>query len=96
MALPGEGRRRRSVLIIVENLPVPFDRRVWNEAVTLVGDARSALGVRIVGVLDGRGLAGDECVLAVVNGMGKGIGKTEISSVGNAAIDGERASVIEA
>ncbi len=26
------GRRGRRVLIIVENLPVPFDRRVWNEA----------------------------------------------------------------
>ncbi|MEO1456552.1 MAG: glycosyltransferase family 4 protein [Pseudomonadota bacterium] len=31
-ALPGAGRR---VLIIVENLPVPFDRRVWSEATTL-------------------------------------------------------------
>jgi glycosyltransferase involved in cell wall biosynthesis len=30
---PGEGRR---VLIVVENLPVPFDRRVWTEATTLV------------------------------------------------------------
>lgn len=29
-----EGKPRR-VLIIVENLPVPFDRRVWNEATTL-------------------------------------------------------------
>lgn len=27
--------RARSVLIIVENLPVPFDRRVWQEAMTL-------------------------------------------------------------
>jgi glycosyltransferase involved in cell wall biosynthesis len=27
--------RPRHVLIIVENLPVPFDRRVWNEATTL-------------------------------------------------------------
>jgi glycosyltransferase involved in cell wall biosynthesis len=27
---------RRKVLIIVENLPVPFDKRVWNEATTLV------------------------------------------------------------
>lgn len=27
--------RRRKVLIIVENLPVPFDRRVWHEATTL-------------------------------------------------------------
>ena len=30
--MPGEKRR---VLIIVENLPVPFDRRVWSEATTL-------------------------------------------------------------
>ena len=26
---------RRRVLIIVENLPSPFDRRVWQEATTL-------------------------------------------------------------
>ncbi|QKT02454.1 glycosyltransferase family 4 protein [Ectothiorhodospiraceae bacterium 2226] len=32
MASAGNGRR---VLIIVENLPVPFDRRVWQEARTL-------------------------------------------------------------
>jgi len=32
MVSPGKGRR---VLIIVENLPVPFDRRVWQEATTL-------------------------------------------------------------
>lgn len=29
------GSVRRRVLIIVENLPVPFDRRVWSEATTL-------------------------------------------------------------
>ncbi|MCK1636931.1 glycosyltransferase family 4 protein [Bradyrhizobium sp. 157] len=29
------GSARRRVLIIVENLPVPFDRRVWSEASTL-------------------------------------------------------------
>ncbi|MBS0472162.1 MAG: glycosyltransferase family 4 protein [Proteobacteria bacterium] len=32
-ASTGEGQRK--VLIIVENLPVPFDRRVWHEATTL-------------------------------------------------------------
>jgi glycosyltransferase involved in cell wall biosynthesis len=31
-----ERRSRRRVLIIVQNLPVPFDRRVWQEAKTLV------------------------------------------------------------
>ncbi len=28
--------RQRRILIIVENLPVPFDKRVWNEATALV------------------------------------------------------------
>ena len=36
-AKPRAGRPRR-VLIIVENLPVPFDRRVWSEATTLRQD----------------------------------------------------------
>jgi glycosyltransferase involved in cell wall biosynthesis len=31
----GKTRRRNRVLIIVENLPCPFDRRVWQEARTL-------------------------------------------------------------
>jgi glycosyltransferase involved in cell wall biosynthesis len=36
MLVRPEGRTRR-VLIIVENLPCPFDRRVWQEARTLTG-----------------------------------------------------------
>lgn len=36
VAAPGRPGAGRSVLIIVENLPVPFDRRVWLEATTLV------------------------------------------------------------
>jgi len=35
MALAGKFSKQRRILIIVENLPVPFDRRVWNEATTL-------------------------------------------------------------
>jgi glycosyltransferase involved in cell wall biosynthesis len=35
MASTGDPARPRRVLIIVENLPVPFDRRVWLEATTL-------------------------------------------------------------
>ncbi len=31
----GDAQSARKVLIIVENLPVPFDRRVWHEATTL-------------------------------------------------------------
>ncbi len=37
MASPGNMASRRRILMIVENLPVPFDRRVWNEATALVG-----------------------------------------------------------
>ena len=37
--------RRKSILIIVENLPVPFDRRVWAEATTL---ARAGYEVSII------------------------------------------------
>src|SRR5258705_11533324 len=32
---PGPAERPRRVLILVENLPVPFDRRVWQEATAL-------------------------------------------------------------
>jgi glycosyltransferase involved in cell wall biosynthesis len=39
------GSARRRVLIIVENLPVPFDRRVWSEATTL---SRHGYGVTII------------------------------------------------
>lgn len=34
----GQGDHARRVLIVVENLPVPLDRRVWLEATTLVAD----------------------------------------------------------
>lgn len=39
-----EGKKRR-VLIVVENLPVPFDRRVWAEATTL---ARAGYEVSVI------------------------------------------------
>jgi len=37
--------KARRVLIIVENLPVPFDKRVWNEATAL---ARAGYGVTVI------------------------------------------------
>src|SRR5512134_1831950 len=40
-ALPGS---RRRVLIVVENLPLPFDRRVWQEALPL-RDARYEVSI---------------------------------------------------
>ena len=36
--------RQLRVLIIVENLPVPFDRRVWSEATTLRDAGHSVYG----------------------------------------------------
>ncbi|NTY61056.1 glycosyltransferase family 4 protein [Mycolicibacterium sphagni] len=33
--MPAKSDRQKRVLILVENLPVPFDRRVWQEATTL-------------------------------------------------------------
>lgn len=38
-------REQRNVLIIVQNLPVPFDRRVWQEATSL---RRAGFGVAVV------------------------------------------------
>src|SRR5580658_10075418 len=35
MASIGKPKSKPRVLIIVENLPVPFDRRVWSEATAL-------------------------------------------------------------
>ena len=44
MASAGSARPRR-VLIVVQNLPVPFDRRVWLEATTL---ARAGYQVSVI------------------------------------------------
>jgi len=38
-------RSAGNILIIVQNLPVPFDRRVWQEANTL---RRSGFGVAVI------------------------------------------------
>jgi glycosyltransferase involved in cell wall biosynthesis len=38
-------RRQKRILMLVENLPVPFDRRMWMEATTLVG---AGYGVSII------------------------------------------------
>src|SRR5262245_7047815 len=44
VTMASAGRRRR-VLIVVQNLPVPFDRRVWLEATTL---ARAGYQVSVI------------------------------------------------
>jgi glycosyltransferase involved in cell wall biosynthesis len=53
MASPGR------VLIVVENLPVPFDRRVWMEATTL---ARAGYDVTVISP-KGKGFRGDHEVI---------------------------------
>jgi glycosyltransferase involved in cell wall biosynthesis len=45
MASAGDTPIGKRILIIVENLPVPFDRRVWNEATTL---ARAGYEVSVI------------------------------------------------
>ena len=36
--------RRRRVLILSQNLPLPFDRRVWQEATELVNERLYGVG----------------------------------------------------
>jgi glycosyltransferase involved in cell wall biosynthesis len=47
----------RNILIIVQNLPVPFDRRVWQEATSL---RRNGFGVAVVCPKKGKCTASDE------------------------------------
>ncbi len=53
----------RKILIIVENLPVPFDRRVWQESLALVG---AGAEVSVI-CPKGRGYETDEEVIEGVN-----------------------------
>src|SRR5664280_1279553 len=56
-------RRLRRVLIIVENLPVPFDRRVWSEATTL---QKAGYSVSVI-CPKGRGYEASEETLEGIN-----------------------------
>jgi len=67
-----------------------------DEAVALVGDAGAAFGIGLVGVLHRGRFAGDEGVLAIVDGVGVGVGEAEIGSTGHAAVDGESCAVVNA
>ena len=42
-------KQERKILIIVENLPVPFDTRVWQEATTLVKNGYTVSVISPVG-----------------------------------------------
>ncbi len=59
MGLTGRSREKRRILIIVQNLPVPFDRRVWQEARTL---SRAGYQVSVI-CPKGRGYERSEEVL---------------------------------
>ena len=65
-----------------------------DEAAALVGNAGTAFGIRLVGILDGGGRAGDEGVLTVVDGARVGVGEAEISTAGHAAVDGDGCAVV--
>jgi len=67
-----------------------------DEALALVGDAGTALGVGLVGILDGGGCAGDESVLTIVDGVSVGVREAQISSTSHAAVDGESGAIVEA
>ena len=56
---PGVTRRQKRVLILVENLPVPFDRRVWLEATTL---QQHGYAVSVICPTGDRYPAGHECL----------------------------------
>ncbi len=67
-----------------------------DQSMALVGGTRATFGGGGVGVLDGCGLAGYERVLAVVDGVGEGVGEAQVSPASYAAIDGECGAVVDA
>jgi hypothetical protein len=52
-----------------------LEREGGDEEAALVGDAGAAFGVGLVRILNGGGLAGDQSVLAVIDGAGVGVGE---------------------
>jgi len=67
-----------------------------DHAMALVGHAGPALGSGTLGILHGRGLAGDKGVLSVVDRAGIGTGEPQISPASDAAIERERHAVVVA
>ena len=58
-----------------------FDRHRGHDTKTLIGGTRTALGIRVVGILYRRGFAGDECVLTIVDGVRVGTGNSRVGTV---------------
>src|SRR5215469_10214930 len=71
-----------------------FHGKREDKAMALVGDARTALGTRVIGVLDGCWLAGNKSILPIIDGAGIGARKPEIRTVRNAAIHRQRSSAV--
>ena len=69
--------KERKVLIIVENLPVPFDTRVWQEATTL---AKNGYTVSVI-CPKGKGYTAEEELLEGVH-----IFRHSLPEEGNGAI----------
>lgn len=67
-----------------------------NEALALVGDAGAALGTGRIRILNRRRAAGDECILAIVDGVGISVAKAEVKAVGHLATDGNGSAAIDA
>jgi hypothetical protein len=57
-----------------------------NKTMALVGDAGTALGTWVIGVLDGCWLAGYKSVLPIVDGAGIGVREPKISTVRDATV----------
>jgi len=65
-----------------------------DKPVALVGDARTLLRLCSVRVLYRGGLAGYECIRAVVDGVGPGVAQAEVQAIGQAALQGDGEAVV--
>ena len=65
-----------------------------NETVALVGDAGGLFGSSCVAVLHVAGLAGDESVGAVVDGVGPGVAEAEVKAVVETTLQGDSQAVV--
>src|ERR1700739_2943830 len=92
--LPISENLRQQRLIPAEGLDF-FNRRE-HETMALIGDARSALGRSGVGILHRDWTAGDQGILAIVEGMREGVRQTEIETAGHAPAQRNCCAVISA
>ncbi len=67
-----------------------------DETLALIGDAVAALGTGRIGILNRGRAAGDERVLAIVDGVGVGVAEAEVEAVGHLAAERNGSAVIDA